>query len=38
MIFFDITDVASFDAVANRWLPEVTHFMGVSCELNRSSH
>ena len=35
MIFFNITNVDSFEAVAKKWLPEVTYHTRVSCELNR---
>ena len=35
MILYDITNVDSFEAIAKKWLPEVTTYTGVSCELNR---
>ena len=35
MILFDITDVGSFEDIAKKWLPEVTHRTGVSCKLQR---
>ena len=37
MILFDITDVDSFDNIPAKWLPEVTQFTRVSCELNRGT-
>ena len=37
MILFDITDVGSFEDIVKKWLPEVTHYTGVSCELNRGT-
>lgn len=35
MILYDITNVDSFEAIAKKWLPEVTLHIPVSCELNR---
>ena len=31
MMVFDITDIGSFEDIANKFLPEVTHYTGVSC-------
>ena len=38
MIFFDITNVDSFENIAGKWLPEVIFHAGVSSELRKQSH
>ena len=33
MMIFDITNTESFEAINDKWLPEVDYFTGVSCHM-----